>query len=85
MKYLQLYLVFLIISISISSAFAGSMRCGTHLIDADSGLTKAQVESKCGPPDSSQGNVMYYTKNNMKYRLHFDDGGELSQVSTSQE
>jgi len=64
-------------------ASAGSMTCGTHMIQDDqiNGQSRTDVEAKCGAPDSSSGNDLYYKKGNVTYRLHFNDGNELESIT----
>ena len=82
MKLSNFILISLILAFGVNVSFAGSMRCGTDLIESGSGLTKQEVEDKCGSPESTEGNNMYYKKNNVRYILHFDESGQLAEVSS---
>ena len=64
-----------LVLIIIESAWA--MQCGTHLITAneDDPISRSDVESKCGSPDSKSGNTWIYIKGNEEYRLIFDENG----------
>jgi len=64
-------------------ALAGSMMCGTHMIEDGqiTGQSRSEVEEKCGPPESSFGNELYYKKDNVTYRLHFNDSNELESIT----
>ena len=65
------------------AASADSMRCGTHVIQDDQipGQPRSEVEEKCGTPESSSGDDMYYKQDNVTYRLHFNDGDELESIT----
>jgi hypothetical protein len=64
-------------------ALAGSITCGTHTIEDGqiTGQSRSEVEEKCGPPESSVGNELYYKKGNVTYRLHFNDSNELESIT----
>ena len=64
-------------------ASAGSMACGTHMIQDDQipGQSRSEVEEICGTPESSSGNDIYYKQANVTYRLHFNDGDELESIT----
>jgi hypothetical protein len=68
-------------------ATAGSMTCGTHMIQDDQipGQSREEIEEKCGVPESSHGNNIYYKKGNVTYRLHFNDGNELETIAEEAE
>ena len=59
-------------------AFA-SMKCGTHLITAGQrqGLSKIEVEKRCGAPYEKSGNRWLYVKRNTVYRLQFNENTGL--------
>ena len=81
-KYLSLMLVPLFM-LSSQLASADSMTCGTHMIQDDQipGQSRSDVEGKCGTPESSSGDDMYYKQGNVTYRLHFNDGNELESIT----
>ena len=81
-KYLSLILVPLFVLAS-QLASAGSIMCGTYTIEDGQipGQSRAEVEEKCGTPESSSGEEMYYKKDNVRYRLHFNDGDELESIT----
>ena len=68
-------------------ASADSMTCGTHMIQDDQvpGQSRSEVEEKCGAPESSSGDDMYYQQDNVTYRLHFNDGDELESITAEVE
>jgi hypothetical protein len=49
--------------------------------DQINGQSRTDVEAKCGTPESSSGNDLYYKKGNVTYRLHFNDGNELESIT----
>lgn len=65
------------------TALAGTMPCGSHLIQDDQmhGQSRGEIEEKCGAPESSQGNNLYYKKGNVRYQLHFNDGDVLESIT----
>jgi hypothetical protein len=65
------------------TAIAGTMPCGSHLIQDDQihGQSREEIEEKCGAPESSQGDNLYYKKGNVMYRLHFNDGDVLESIT----
>lgn len=81
-KYLSLILVPLFM-LSSQLASADSMTCGTHMIQDDQvpAQSRSEVEGKCGTPESSSGDDMYYKQENVTYRLHFNDGDELESIT----
>jgi len=62
---------------------AGSMNCGTYTIDDGqvTGQSRSEVEEKCGTPESSTGDDLYYRKDGVTYRLHFNDSDELESIT----
>lgn len=85
-KYLSLILVPLFM-LSSQLVSAGSMTCGTHMIQDDQipGQSRPEVEEKCGTPENSSGDEMYYKQGNVTYRLHFNDGNELESITAEVE
>ena len=81
-KYLSLMATSLFVLAS-QLASAGTMTCGTHMIQDDQipGQSRSEVEEKCGTPESSSGDNVYYKQNNVTYRLHFNDGDELESIT----
>ena len=81
-KYLSLILVPLFM-LSSQLASADSMTCGTHMIQDDQipGQSRSDVEGKCGTPESSSGDEVFYKKGNVSYRLHFNDGDKLESIT----
>lgn len=58
-----------------------AMRCGSHIITAGevNGITRGEVQSKCGAPYSTYGNTWVYIKGNEVYRLKFS-GSTLEEI-----
>lgn len=83
-KFISLLLITAVIFILSNSAFA-SMKCGVHLITAGKspGMSKYEVEKKCGAPYEKSGNRWLYVKRNTIYRLHF--GGNNGLVAIHRE
>jgi len=71
----------------ISMALAETMVCGTHEIDdgMTTGQPRSEIEEKCGAPKESYGNEVFYEKNNVRYRLHFNDSDELETITMEQQ
>ena len=77
------FLMFLILLVLFSeSVWAGSMRCGTHLITDGKkpGPSKAEVKRKCGYPYSESGNRWIYYKGRSVYRLRFSEVSGLVSI-----
>ena len=49
------------------------------------GQTRAEIQSKCGTPDSSAGDNLYYKQGGRTYRLHFNDNDELESIAEERE
>jgi len=81
-KYLSLISVPLFM-LSSQLASADSMTCGARMIQDDQipGQSRSDVEEKCGAPESSSGDDVYYKQGNVTYRLHFNDGDELESIT----
>ena len=81
-----LYVTFLSIFCG-QAAFAGTMPCGSYLIQDDQihGQSREEIEEKCGAPQSSQGDNLYYEKENVRYRLQFNDGDVLESITEETE
>ncbi len=74
----------LILSIlMLESAFAGSMRCGSHIISTGGlhGPGKYEVLKKCGEPTIRSGDTWIYDKpGGVKYVVVFDASGYLARI-----
>ena len=83
MKVMQTFTGLLILCFGLNVASAGSIRCGTHLIDdgESSGQSRAEVKKKCGTPDSSSGDSLHYKIMNVTYKLHFNASDELTSIT----
>lgn len=65
------------------TAFAGSIRCGTELIEDDQTVpvSRAFVLEKCGPPDNEYGEVIVYKRGHSRYALRFNSDGRLQEIT----
>ena len=63
---------------------AGTIRCGGSLIDDGDrrGISKQEVEKRCGPPYSKYGNSWIYSlPNGTVTRIRFKDNGEVTSIT----
>jgi hypothetical protein len=60
----------------------GSLRCGTHIIQAGGDFAPGQYEvlKRCGEPDSRSGRVWMYKKGSVTKVLTFGSNGTLQRV-----
>ncbi len=75
--------VFLLSTLMLESAFAGSIRCGTHILSTGQrhGTDKYEVLKKCGEPTIRAGNTWIYEKSSgAKSVMVFDASGKLSRI-----
>ncbi len=75
--------VILLSMLLIESAFAGSMRCGSHIISTGGlhGPGKYEVLKKCGEPTIRSGDTWIYDKpGGVKYVVVFDAAGYLARI-----
>ena len=82
MKTLLITLIAGFSTLMFQSVYAGSMRCGSHLI-ADGGRTGPgtyEVLKRCGEPISRQGNTWVYKKGNKRYLIHFNENGAITSI-----
>jgi hypothetical protein len=74
--------VFLLLAMMFVSglASAGSFYCGTHIIDE--GLSMDEVQSKCGQPDSSEGNTWRYKRGSGQFDVvvHFGADSTVNRI-----
>ena len=67
----------------IETAFAGSMRCGSHMISTGGlhGPGKYEVLKKCGEPTARSGDTWIYDRpGGVKYVVVFDAAGYLARI-----
>jgi len=67
------------------SVYAGSMRCGWHIISdgGRNGPGTYEVLKRCGEPTDRQGNTWVYERANKKrYVIDFDDSGEIASINS---
>jgi hypothetical protein len=65
------------------AAFAGSIRCGTELIQDEQiePVSRGFVLEKCGPPDDQYGEVLVYRRSHSRFALHFNADGQLREIT----
>ena len=86
MNYKSIWIVASVILLStllMELAFAGSMRCGSHLISTGGlhGPGKYEVLKKCGEPTARSGDTWIYDKpGGVKYVVVFDASGYLARI-----
>jgi len=83
MKTLLITLIVGFSTLMFQSVYAGSMRCGSHLI-SDSGRHGPgayEVLKRCGEPTSRQGYTWVYKKGNKRYVIHFNDNGAITSIN----
>ena len=80
---IQNCMLVLLFSLLSSTAWAGSMRCGTNLITDNKrpGPSKAKVRRVCGAPYSESGNRWVYYKGRSVYRLRFSETSGLVSIN----
>jgi hypothetical protein len=66
---------------------AGTFFCGTHEISDNQipGQSRAEIQQKCGAPQDSSGDNLFYRKGSVTYRLHFNDNDELESIEEMRE
>ena len=81
MSYKSLLVVsfFLVSSVMTEPVFAGSMRCGTHLISTgQNGPYRHEVLKRCGEPTAREGRAWFYKKSSSVTRVvRFDGSGQV--------
>jgi len=69
----------------VQSVYAGSMKCGQHII-SDGGRTGPgtyEVLKRCGEPTFRQGNTWIYVRGEKRrVAVIFKDNGEISSINT---
>ena len=65
-----------------TSALAGSIRCGVHIIQdgGRNGPGKYEVLKKCGEPVDRFGNTWIYEKGG-RYVITFKDNGQIARIT----
>jgi hypothetical protein len=83
LKHFLLVIITLFAMGYVTTASAGSMRCGVHLIQDGSanGPGKYEVEKKCGAPVQRYGNTWIYELKGRKYTVTFKENGKLSRIT----
>jgi hypothetical protein len=83
LKHFLLVIITLFAMGYVTSASAGSMRCGVHLIQDSSanGPGKYEVEKKCGAPVQRYGNTWIYELKGRKYTVTFKENGRISRIT----
>ena len=81
-----LFVLFVVLTATLFSAnaSAGTIRCGGGIIDDGDrrGISKQEVEKRCGPPYSKYGNSWIYSMpNGTVTRIRFKDNGEVTSIT----
>ena len=86
MKAVHVLMGFLILFSGLGTASAAVMVCGGYEVRGGQvpGQTRAEIEEQCGAPESSSEDDLYYRKDGVSYRLHFNDSGELESITEEQ-
>ena len=85
MKTLLITLIAGFSTLMFQSVYAGSMRCGSHLISDGGrhGPDAYEVLKRCGEPTSRQGYTWVYKKGNKRYVIHFNGNGGVARISSA--
>ncbi len=69
----------------LQSVYAGSMRCGSHMISdgGRSGPITYEVLKRCGEPTFRQGNYWVYEKGKKRYVIVFNGNGGVARISSA--
>ncbi len=67
----------------LQSVYAGSIRCGSHLISAGGrhGPGAYELLKRCGEPTFRRGNTWIYQKGNKSYAIQFNDNGNITSIN----
>ncbi len=67
----------------LQSVYAGSVRCGSHIISdgGRSGPDSYEVLKLCGEPTLRQGNYWVNEKGKKRYVIHFNGNGGVARIS----
>jgi hypothetical protein len=82
MSIAKVAVLFLVFGFIGDAANAGSIRCGTHLIQDDQiePVSRGFVLEKCGPPHDQYGEVLIYKRGNSRIALRFNANGQLQEI-----
>ena len=82
MNLTKVFCVLFALSLVSGATFAGSMRCGTDLIEDGQRepVLRAEVISRCGSPDSESADSLIYKQHGTVYLLRFSEG-ELVEIT----
>ena len=82
MKTLLITLVTGFSMLVLQSVYAGSMRCGSHIISdgGRSGPGTYEVLKRCGEPTFRQGSSWVYEKGGKRYVIVFKGDGSISSI-----
>jgi|OpeIllAssembly_1097287.scaffolds.fasta_scaffold125506_2 hypothetical protein len=83
MNIAKVAVLFLVFGFIGGTANAGSIRCGTDLIEDDqvAPASRGFVLEKCGPPDDQYGDVLIYKRGHTRFALRFDAEGRLQEIA----
>jgi hypothetical protein len=81
-KTLLITLIAAFSTLMFQSVYAGSMRCGQHIISEGgrAGPGTYEVLKRCGEPTFRQGNSWVYEKGTKRYVIVFKDSGQISSI-----
>ena len=70
-------------TLMLQSVYAGSIRCGSHIISdgGRSGPGTYEVLKRCGEPTAREGNAWVYDKGKKRYVIVFNDSGLVSSIN----
>ena len=82
MKTLLITLITGFSALMFQSVYAGSMRCGSHIISdgGRSGPGTYEVLKRCGDPTFREGNSWVYERGKKRYVIIFKGDGSISSV-----
>jgi len=82
MKKLFITLIAVFSILVLQSVYAGTIRCGSHLISdgGRNGPGRYEVLKRCGEPTFRQGYTWIYEKGNRRTVIVFDDNGNIVRI-----
>ena len=83
MKSVKKFTILSVLLLSSTMASAGSMNCGTHIIEDGQlqGQSREAIREKCGAPLREVSAEVIYKKNGVTYKLHFNGNNELETIT----
>jgi hypothetical protein len=76
-------IVFIVLIFGNAIASAGTMSCGTHIIEdsEQQGQSREEIIKKCGAPKKNVYGELFYEKNGVTYQLRFNGNDELETIT----